>query len=837
MNSRVRSCMEQKWLLCDLHMHSQYSGVKKSGDKCRVKDMPASEYVDKLREAGVELFSITDHNYFADNYYDEIDKCINTNNLCMKIVNGVELDAYIELNKEKLESIHVCIYFSDAVNRKALHDAIDKLYKNGGKPLFENIIDRLFELKSKFIIIPHGDKQKGIFNLIKDIPSDNSDDFYKYAMYKIFNAFDVKPKFFSKSEGFWAAEFYKKTEKFQKIIERYNDVGLDALQNNIKSKIKDATKELSKDEQEVYDYIMRYGSYFAYFSFSDWHNAEKYDPKIKNFVFGSLEYGFEAIELATLDPVSRIEQSETENHIPVPSTLLKTVRFKIDGAEKEVNFSPGLNVIVGKRGSGKTLLLSVIFELANKGAGQGATKRYSGMNISGIVGEDRNGGVISPGGLSSAVFLDQDQIKEIFEDPNKAQDKIAQNFKEIKSLDLTMLRMMEKCAEKLKPYNGSYKNLTSHILSIKESHEYGFGLYDELNDVNLKKYFDDAISSLKSAVGEVDDIGLSSYGLEVELQGLRSCREELLKMIGLYNDVIRDNNETIAANRSQKSSRETVIAQSMSTIKTEVDKLKENFEIQLNYEELKVLIKNFSLNSLESPVELASKGKYWFATYYDIPDGVKDIVIEKITSAIPYAKELKDVGTYLCGEKQLKSGVRNIADDLKKYINGDTFSCKKGFYEVLDGSINFLREVRSKSDLDKYVSENKIRDLTDASLGTRSVAYLDMLFDLDESILVLDQPEDNIDNDYISKYLVPNIKNKKKIKQLIFVTHNPSVAVYGDAFNYIYVENDEGIKYANYYIEKKEDKDKLINILEGGRNSFSNRNKKFDNILGEEEWR
>ena len=112
-----------------------------------------------------------------------------------------------------------------------------------------------------------------------------------------------------------------------------------------------------------------------------------------------------------------------------------------------------------------------------------------------------------------------------------------------------------------------------------------------------------------------------------------------------------------------------------------------------------------------------------------------------------------------------------------------------------------------------------------------------MLFDLDDKILILDQPEDNIDNDYISNYLVPNIKEKKLIKQLIFVTHNPTVAVYGDAFNYIYVENnDMNFNYTNYLIENVEDKEKLINILEGGRPSFSNRNQKFGNVIGEDNY-
>ena len=112
-----------------------------------------------------------------------------------------------------------------------------------------------------------------------------------------------------------------------------------------------------------------------------------------------------------------------------------------------------------------------------------------------------------------------------------------------------------------------------------------------------------------------------------------------------------------------------------------------------------------------------------------------------------------------------------------------------------------------------------------------------MLFELNESILLFDQPEDNIDNDYISQTLVSIIKEKKKIKQLIFVTHNPTVAVYGDAFNYIFVTNDGGeIDYKNYLIESQDDKEEIMNILDGGRQSFSNRNKKYGNVLGEEEY-
>lgn len=831
--------MNQKWLLCDLHMHSQYSKINKPGDKNRVKDMTASEFVNILSESGVELFSITDHNYFSDVYYDEIDKYITDNNLNMKIINGVELDAYVELKDGAKDSIHICIYFSDSTDRRNLNKVVNSLYRDSSnnmlEPLFIDIINKLAELNTKFIIIPHGDKHKGLFKMIKNLNSDDSVDFYKYSMYKIFNAFDVRPGFYGVSESFWATNFYEKTKSFDKIMSNYSGDKLEKLKSNISNKIKNDTYELTEEELEIYRYILDYGSYFAYFTFSDWHNKEDYKPEINNFVFGTLEYGFEAVELATLDPKSRIEQSH-DKYIAIPSTLLKKVEFKINGDKKDVYFSPGLNAIVGKRGSGKSLLLSVIKNLVEKDADDGALNKYKKLEISDIIGQNRDNINISLGSLSSVAFLNQDQIKEIFENPENAQENISKNFKEIKNLNLNDLISIADVASKLKPYNKNYKNLTSNIISIKKIDNYNLSTYEELDNVNLKKYFSDSINSLILAINELEDLGLDSSNLEAELSNLDKYQKYYLKVIELYNIIINNNNAVINDINSKKSANEITIKQNINTINSTVKELKKNFMIQLNYEKLKVLINNFNFDN--PPVEVSIKGKYLFVTYYDIPINMRDIILDKITDTIIRSKEFGDIENYLLGDKnkQLKSGKKNLSEELEKYIKSDTFKSKKEFYEIIDTSIDYKKKISSMNELDDYLKQNKIRNLTDASPGMKSVAYLDMLFDLDETILILDQPEDNIDNDYISKYLVPNIKGKKKIKQLIFVTHNPSVAVYGDSFNYIYVENNDKINYTNYLIERKEDKDKLINILEGGKNSFSNRNKKFGNVLGDEEY-
>ena len=75
-----------------------------------------------------------------------------------------------------------------------------------------------------------------------------------------------------------------------------------------------------------------------------------------------MEYFFEAFELAVLDPQSRIIKS-TEEQIPIPPNIISSISFELNNKKKNINFSPGLNVIIGKRGSGKSLLLTIIENL------------------------------------------------------------------------------------------------------------------------------------------------------------------------------------------------------------------------------------------------------------------------------------------------------------------------------------------------------------------------------------------------------------------------------------------------------------------------------------------
>lgn len=373
-------------------------------------------------------------------------------------------------------------------------------------------------------------------------------------------------------------------------------------------------------------------------------------------------------------------------------------------------------------------------------------------------------------------------------------------------------------------------------MSLKKLDTYSFRKYDFTYNNEIIKQFDNAIKSLKSAKNSIEALHINGDDIQIEIDKIDSLKNNYEKLLELYNSLILSSNSKIDELNKMKTSNQTVNSTNRKAISDAKKILLNNLEIKLLLEKLNVAINEFNIEN--PPVEVKRKGKYLFVTYYEIPDDINDKILEQLTKAINRSSTFNDIRKYVINssDKRLNKSASSLAFYLENYINGDNFKCKNAFFEIQNTTIDYEKEIKNIKDLTKYVETKDLLDLTGASLGTKSVAYLDMLFDLEGNILVLDQPEDNIDNDYISNYLVPNIKKKKKIKQLIFVTHNPSVAVYGDAFNYIFVDNDKEISYTNYFIEKVDDKEKLIKILEGGKESFSNRNKKFGNILGAEEY-
>jgi ABC-type lipoprotein export system ATPase subunit len=124
------------------------------------------------------------------------------------------------------------------------------------------------------------------------------------------------------------------------------------------------------------------------------------------------------------------------------------------------------------------------------------------------------------------------------------------------------------------------------------------------------------------------------------------------------------------------------------------------------------------------------------------------------------------------------------------------------------------------------------QDIGQLSPGERGLLLLVfyLLVDKDDIPIVVDQPEENLDNQTIYRILVKCIKKAKERRQVIMVTHNPNLAVVCDAEQIIYAfRNGEGVRfeYEAGSIEQPEIKNRVVQILEGTEPAFRNRQSKY----------
>ena len=66
-----------------------------------------------------------------------------------------------------------------------------------------------------------------------------------------------------------------------------------------------------------------------------------------------------------------------------------------------------------------------------------------------------------------------------------------------------------------------------------------------------------------------------------------------------------------------------------------------------------------------------------------------------------------------------------------------------------------------------------------------------LFLDKDDKPLIVDQPEENLDNESVYRYIVSFIKEAKQKRQIIIVTHNPNLAVVCDADQIIRMSIDK----------------------------------------------
>jgi len=206
----------------------------------------------------------------------------------------------------------------------------------------------------------------------------------------------------------------------------------------------------------------------------------------------------------------------------------------------------------------------------------------------------------------------------------------------------------------------------------------------------------------------------------------------------------------------------------------------------------------------------------------------KSEIIASSMSPITFVSEVK---------RRRKAAFQALLDEDGKRIFSD---------EEIDRIIDRVREDYSYEDIEALTYEDRphilvtkvvevdgkkkniSKSISKLSLGQQQSILLAILIQSKNNIpLLIDQPEDHLDSEFIYKTIVTNLKKIKETRQVIIVTHNANIAVLGDAELIIPLRstNDKTSIVNRGSIDRESIQNDCCAILEGGERAFSHRQK------------
>ncbi len=115
------------------------------------------------------------------------------------------------------------------------------------------------------------------------------------------------------------------------------------------------------------------------------------------------------------------------------------------------------------------------------------------------------------------------------------------------------------------------------------------------------------------------------------------------------------------------------------------------------------------------------------------------------------------------------------------------------------------------------------------STGQKNTAILSLLLAWGSGPVIVDQPEDELDSEFLFQDLVPMLRKAKLQRQLIIVTHNANIPVNADA-ELVYAlraENGHGVCLAQGGLDNDDVSKAVLNVMEGSKEAFLRRKEKY----------
>ncbi|MFI3211253.1 MAG: hypothetical protein R3Y64_09445 [Peptostreptococcaceae bacterium] len=778
----------------DFHIHSVFS-KHKDGDLVKNNTIENRNIlIDKLMENNIDMFAITDHDFFSYDLYFSL-KEKEKDNTFKKVFPGVEFSVGFIDEHDKLKQIHVICIFNDnddeklkKINSIICGDDNKPLYDNGDFFSEEKFISILNKIELDTVFIAH---QK---SSITGTPSER--DLLDLGKTKLNEYLDC--------EYFEALEFKSKKS---------------GMFNNVFAKKRN-------DNYETVRFIT--GS-----DCHDWSVYPKYDSNEKQevgfeFTFLKCLPTFKGLAMALTD-ISRIKL--TNNVFHVSDKYLDGITFSMGGKDFFVELSKGINVIIGDNSIGKSLLLHKLtdFKYVNSETKSGYIEYLDNNKIS------INDTIPSEMLFS---FDKQGSIRDKFE--NKESKNNIEFFKEkfppklnsnmYKQLILNELNLFYDALTAKFSYDCEKKKLTNINLldEDKKTNQLKISMItnnkNKINEYNkIKKYFEDLDTevSKRSIINEV-------LLEDEEIERLNDIQKFVKKTKDKYTIKYANEQQIYnikgAISKAIQSTKEEI-----SSYKTELENKKDENNQQceniaatiVNLIKLKNKFENYKFNpTINEKIE---------------PDLLMSLNYKFVTKFKNLKVINKDYFLSIFNEVFNKSYTLNVSliteEILEKQISRFEKSKNQSVIDILKDKINEI----INNDLleDKNIVRKCDDENVKLSRGLLSAIYFDIISsERDEGIYLVDQPEDDISQTNIRKQVIENFKTMALKRQVIIVTHNPQFVVNLDVDNVIFIKKDEDIciEYGALEFEGSDVNilKNVANTLDGGIESIKKRWKRYD---------
>lgn len=843
------------WVRFDCHLHTR---ADKEFEYSENENEYITKYIEKLKAEEIEVGIITNHNKFDIEEYKALKKKANKENIF--ILPGVELSV-----NDGSNGIHCLIVFNpdewlengnNYISQFIIESFAGKAnYENENGRSNDNLITTIEKLnkynKDYFIILAHVEQRSGFF---EELDGGRIQEFSKHKLFrKNILAFQKVTKY---DLSVWNQWFDNELPAF---VEGSDPKKIDEIGKGEKSYIKIGDYNFEAVKFALQDKDFR---------------VKKEKPIIENGYIKSISFDGSSCKLDG----QTIEFSSSMNNLvgvrgAGKSSIIEAIRYGLDlpfgnnsidisyknELVKQLLGSAGKITIKIKNSDGKEFTVDRVFnhaleikldgELRNLNTSLILKKPlYFGQKDLSNYRDDFENDLISK--------LIGDKTKDIEQKIETKKQEIRIQLENIKKYD-NLENKKEEVNQKIEELNLKIEEFKKHNIEEKLKKQIEFDkdnsnftniikdLQDFRNDVNsfLSSYEDgkffDNLKNYQST--ENQDIFKELYKIiDISKQNFLDISNQLKQLLDSFKNI---NSVNISFKDKYKAFKDEFLR-----IQREIN-LPNNLRADdfINYTKMlnsQKLMKNEIEKSFEKKLDNDNNLKKLLSELNELYREEFKIIDEEVQKINESQESISIKSEFKANKNEFDKFLRNIFGgsglmkndyDMLTSNYVDPIAIYEDFENIsLGGNKLLLFRERFKDSLASmltYKVPNKIdifyngKELAKHSLGQRASALIIfILTQKDNDVIIIDQPEDDLDNQTIYKEVIKELIKLKSKTQFIFATHNANIPVLGDCEQIVVCDYEEKkINIEMGSIDNHNIQQKIINIMEGGKDAFNKR--------------